>query len=299
VKRRIKTSAGEAVFRGVNYLLVTLFILSIILPFANVIALSFNNGQDSARGGITFWPRQFSLDNYRDVFQDPDLLSSYKITILRVVLGTASSVLLTAMAAYALKFRTLPGRKLYSFLILFTMLFSGGIVPYYMLLKDIRLTNTFWVYIIPWFYSAWNILLMRTFFMGIPESLEESAMIDGANHLRIFFSLVLPLSKPIIAVIALFSGVAHWNDWFTGAFYVSDKELHPLQTVLRAMLMSAESMRRRMVIIYTQQQGALLSVTTESLKMATIVVATVPIVCIYPFIQKYFVQGVMIGSIKE
>jgi putative aldouronate transport system permease protein len=282
----------------VNYLLVTLFILSIILPFANVIALSFNNGQDAARGGVTFWPRQFSLDNYRDVFQDPDLLSSYKITILRVVLGTVSSVLLTAMAAYALKFRTLPGRRLYSFMILFTMLFSGGIVPYYMLLKDIHLTNTFWVYIIPWFYSAWNILLMRTFFMGIPESLEESAMIDGANHLRIFFSLVLPLSKPIIAVIALFNGVAHWNDWFTGAFYVSDKELHPLQTVLRAMLMSAEAMRRRMVIIYTQQQGALLSVTTESLKMATIVVATVPIVCIYPFIQKYFVQGVMIGSIK-
>jgi putative aldouronate transport system permease protein len=298
-RRRIQISVGEAVFRGMNYVLVTLFVLTIVLPFVNVIALSFNNGLDAAKGGVYFWPRQFSLDNYKDVFQDPYFLSSYKITFLRVVIGTVLAVLLTGLAAYALKFPTLPGRRFWNFYILFTMLFSGGVVPYYMLLKGIKLTNTFWVFIVPWLYSAWNIILMRSFFQTIPTSLEESAQMDGANHLRTFFSIIMPLSKPIFSVIGLFVGVAHWNDWFTGAFYVSDKSLHPLQTVLRAMLMSAEAMRRQMVIIYTQQQGELLTVTTESLKMATIVVATVPIVCIYPFIQKYFVQGVMVGSIKE
>jgi putative aldouronate transport system permease protein len=298
MSRRIKISFGERLFRFINAALVFLFILTVILPFVNVLALSFNEGTDSARGGVSLWPRKFSLDNYRDVFSDEYLLSSYRVTVLRVVIGTVVSVLLTAMAAYALKFRTLPGRRFWSMMILFTMLFSGGVVPYYILLKSIGLTNTFLVYIIPWLYSAWNIILMRTFFLTIPESLEESAMIDGANHLRVFFSIILPLSKPIISVIALFNGVAHWNDWFSGAFYVSEKSLHPLQTVLRAMLMSAEAMRRRMVIIYSGQSGQLLTVTTESLKMATIIVATAPVICIYPFIQKYFVQGVMIGSIK-
>jgi putative aldouronate transport system permease protein len=186
-------------------------------------------------------------------------------------------------------------------MLLFSMLFSGGIVPYYLVLKRLTLTNTFWVYVIPFLYNAWNIFLMRTFFQSISESLEESAMLDGANHFRIFFSLILPLSKPIISVIALFNGVGHWNDWFSGTFYVSDKELHPLQTVLRAMLMSAEALRKRMVIVTATYapQDARLTVTTESLKMATIIVATVPVVCLYPFIQRYFVQGVMIGSLKE
>lgn len=298
MSRRIRISVGERVFRLINGALVILFVLTIILPFVNILALSLNEGTDAARGGVTLWPRKFSLDNYRDVFSDEYLLSSYRVTILRVVIGTVLSVLLTAMAAYALKFRTLPLRRFWSMAILFTMLFSGGVVPYYILLKSIGLTNNFLVYVIPWLYSAWNIILMRTFFQGIPESLEESAMIDGAHHLRIFFSIILPLSKPIISVIALFNGVGHWNDWFSGAFYVSDKNLHPLQTVLRAMLMSAEAMRRRMVIIYSGQAGQLLTVTTESLKMATIIVATVPILCIYPFIQKYFVQGVMVGSVK-
>jgi len=296
-----RMSAGEVIFRAGNYALITVFVLTIVLPFVHILALSFNNGNDAARGGIGLIPRKLSLENYVEVFSDSYILNSYKITFLRVVIGTSVSVLLTSMAAYALKVRTLPGRKLASAMLLFTMLFSGGIVPYYLMLKGLGLTNTFWVYIVPFLYNAWNIFLMRTFFLTISESLEESAMLDGANHLQIFFRLILPLSKPILAVIALFNGVGHWNDWFSGTFYVSDKDLHPLQTVLRAMLMSAEALRKRMVIVTAQfsPQDARLSVTTESLKMATIIVATVPVVCLYPFIQRYFVQGVMIGSLKE
>lgn len=298
---RKRMSAGEIIFRAVNCVFITLFLLTVVLPFVHILALSFNDGNDAARGGISLWPRKLSIENYQEVFSDSYIIGSYKITFLRVIIGTSASVLLTAMAAYALRVKTLPGRKLWSAMLLFTMLFSGGIVPYYLLLKRTGLTNTFWVYVIPSLYSAWNIFLMRTFFQTISESIEESAMLDGANHLRIFFSLILPLSKPIIAVIALFNGVAHWNDWFSGTFYVSDKSLHPLQTVLRAMLMSAEALRKRMTIVTAQfsPQDARLSVTTESLKMATIMVATVPVVCLYPFIQRYFVQGVMIGSIKE
>ena len=275
-----------------------LFLLAIIAPFLNIIALSLNDGQDAQRGNISFWPREWTFDNYAEVFEDPYLLNSYKITILRVVIGTVVSVFLTAMASYALKFKTLPGRTFFTMMILFTMLFYGGIVPYYILLKSIKLINTFWVFIIPTFYSAWNILLMRTFFMTIPESLEESAKLDGANDFLVFFAIIIPLSKPVISVIALFNGVAHWNDWFAGTFFVSDKNLHPLQTVLRALLMSAEALRKRMFILQTAPQDARLNVTTESLKMATIIVATIPVVLIYPLIQKYFVKGVMIGSVK-
>ena len=293
-----RVSTGENIMRAVNVALIILFLAAIIAPFLNIVALSLNDGMDAQMGGISFWPRQWTLDNYKEVFEDPTLLNAYKITILRVVIGTISSVFLTALAAYALKFSSLPGRKFFTMMILFTMLFSGGIVPYYILLKNIGLINQFWVYIIPGFYSAWNILLMRTFFAGIPDSLEESAKLDGANDFQVFFAIIIPISKPVIAVISLFNGVGHWNAWFDGTFFVSDASLHPLQTVLRAMLMSAEALRKRMFILQMAPQDARLNVTTESLKMATIIVATVPILLIYPFIQKYFVQGVMIGSVK-
>ena len=291
-------SAGEKSARVINVVFIALFLVAIVAPFLNIVALSLNDGMDAQMGGISFWPRAWTLDNYREVFEDPALLSAYKITVLRVVIGTATSVLLTALAAYALKFSSLPGRTFFTMMILFTMLFSGGIVPYYILLKSIGLINRFWVYIIPGLYSAWNILLMRPFFGTIPASLEESAKLDGANDFRIFFAIILPISKPVISVIALFNGVGHWNDWFAGTFFVSDTALHPLQTVLRAMLMSAEALRKRMFILQMAPVDARLTVTTESLKMATIIVATVPVVFIYPFIQKYFVQGVMIGSVK-
>jgi len=288
----------ERFFYGLNIFLLILLSLSIILPFLHILALSFNGGKDAMRGGVYFWPRVFSLENYKEVFSDNRIINGYKITLGRTIIGTTLSVFLTAMAAYALKRKTLPGRSFFTFLIFFTMLFSGGMIPYYMVLRNLGLLNSFWIYVIPGLYSSWNIIVMRTFFETIDIGLEESAKLDGCGELRIFLQIILPLSKPVIAVIALFVGVGHWNDWFTGAYYVKKRELFPVQTVLREMLTTQERLKSLMSTSYETAIAARRQVTGESLKMATIIVSVVPIVCVYPFIQKYFTKGVMIGAIK-
>ncbi|TFE27280.1 carbohydrate ABC transporter permease [Cohnella luojiensis] len=275
--------------------------LSIILPFLNIFALAFNPGKDAERGGIYFWPRIWSLDNFNKVFEASNIASAFGISIFRTVVGTVASVFLTAMAAYALKSKTLPGGKFFMMFIFFTMLFSGGIIPYYMLLKSVHLTNNIWVYVIPGLYSAWNLIIIRTFFQQIHPSLEESARIDGYNDFSIFLRIIMPLSRPVIAVIGLFTAVGHWNDWFTGAFFIRKADLRPLSTLLQEMLMSAEAMRDTL----NQAAGAnydmleRIQITGNSLKMATIIVVVAPIIIIYPFVQRYFAKGIMIGSMKE
>lgn len=299
MERRLDSqSLWSKLFDYFNYTLLSLIGASIVLPLLNILALSFNGGKDAARGGVYFWPRVFTFANYQEVFLSADILRAYQITIMRTVLGTALSVFLTAMAAYVLKKKTLPGRNFFTMMIFFTMLFNGGIIPYYMLLKNIHLLNTFWVYILPGLYSAWNIIVMRTFFETISTSLEESAKLDGCNDFKIFIKIILPLSKPVIAVIALFNGVGHWNDWFSGAFFVRDKSLYPVQTVLKEMLTTQLKLKELVTSSYHSAELASRLVTGESLKMATIVVATLPIICVYPFIQKYFAEGVMIGAVK-
>ncbi|WP_152403923.1 carbohydrate ABC transporter permease [Paenibacillus cellulositrophicus] len=297
-----RTPLGERVYIFVIYLLITLLCLSIVLPFLNILALSFNAGKDAERGGIYFWPRVWSIQNFKEVFASSNIVTAFGISLFRTVVGTVASVFLTAMGAYALKSRTLPGVRFFTLLIFFTMLFSGGMIPYYMLLKSLHLTNTIWVYIIPSLYSAWNLIIMRTFFQQIHPSLEESARMDGYNDFAIFMRIIMPLSKPVIAVIALFNAVGHWNDWFTGAFYVRSAKLRPLSTLLQEMLTRAEAMRSKLESAAGMNQYDALEkmqVTGDSMKMATIIIVVAPIIIIYPFIQKYFAQGVMIGSIKE
>ncbi|WP_051106881.1 carbohydrate ABC transporter permease [Paenibacillus terrigena] len=297
-----KTSFGEKVFKVFIYLCITALCLSIILPFFNILALSFNAGKDAERGGIYFWPRVWSLQNFAEVLTSANMLSAFGISLFRTIVGTLASVFLTAMAAYTLKSKTMPGVRFFTMLIFFTMLFGGGIIPYYMLLKSIHLTNTIWVYVIPSLYSAWNLIIMRTFFQQIHVSLEESARIDGYNDFSIFMRVIMPLSKPVIAVIMLFNAVGHWNDWFTGAFYVRSGDLRPLSTLLQEMLTRAEAMRSKLESAAGTTQYEMLDkmqVTGDSMKMATIIIVIAPIIIIYPFIQKYFAQGVMIGSIKE
>ncbi|MET3546775.1 putative aldouronate transport system permease protein [Paenibacillus favisporus] len=297
-----RTPLGERVYIFVIYLLITLLCLSIVLPFLNILALSFNAGKDAERGGIYFWPRVWSIQNFKEVFASSNIVTAFGISLFRTVVGTVASVFLTAMGAYALKSRTMPGVRFFTLLIFFTMLFSGGMIPYYMLLKSLHLTNTIWVYIIPSLYSAWNLIIMRTFFQQIHPSLEESARMDGYNDFAIFMRIIMPLSKPVIAVIALFNAVGHWNDWFTGAFYVRSAKLRPLSTLLQEMLTRAEAMRSKLESAAGMNQYDALEkmqVTGDSMKMATIIIVVTPIIIIYPFIQKYFAQGVMIGSIKE
>lgn len=297
-----KISKGERIFRILTYSIIILLCLSIILPFLNVLALAFNEGKDAEQGGIFIWPRVWTLENFKEVFNSSNIIQAYMITLFRTVVGTIASVFLTAMAAYTLKSKTMPGVKFFTMMIFFTMLFSGGVIPYYMLLKELHLINTIWVYIIPGLYSAWNIIIMRTFFSGISISLEESAKLDGCNDFGVFMRVILPLSKPVIAVIGLFNAVGHWNDWFTGSFYVQNTNIRPVSTLLQEMLTRQDAIRAQLMQNAGSQSYEILermTVTGNSLKMATIIVVVAPILCVYPFIQKYFAKGVMIGSVKE
>ncbi|MBS4179552.1 carbohydrate ABC transporter permease [Lederbergia citrea] len=294
-------SKGERFFAFFNYFIVIVFCLTIILPFINIFALSFNSGVDAQKGGVYFWPREWTLENFKEVFSQSNIISGFYISVFRTILGTFLSVFLTAMAAYALKSKTLPGRKQITFFVFFTMLFSGGIVPYYMVLKELHLTNSIWVYIIPSLYSVWNIIIMRTFFNQIPDSVEEAARIDGCSDLAIFFKIILPMSIPVIAAISLFNAVGHWNDWFSGSFYVRDQSLKPLSTLLQEMLTRQEALQKALLRSSSTHYDLVekVHITGESLKMATIVIVVTPIILVYPFLQKHFIKGVNIGSVKE
>lgn len=287
------------IFKILNYLLLILFSLSILYVFLNVFALAFNQGRDAARGGITVFPRTPTLENFAEIFRANSKIGrAYLVSVSRTVIGTISSVFVTAMAAYAIKGK-LPGKNLLVTFLLITMLFSGGIIPRYIVLNQLGLLDRFWVYILPGLYSAWNILVMRAFFQTIPLALEESARIDGAGDFYIFIRIYLPLSGAVIAVISLFNAIGHWNDWFSGAFYVRGENLKPVQTLLQEMLTEYTQLARAAEESYKNLARAERNVTSESIRMAMIVLVSFPVVCIYPFVQKYFVKGLMIGSIKE
>ena len=288
-KKKIKVNPVDQVLQVLIYLIIIALCLIILLPCLNVVALAFNDGADAARGGVWFWPREFTLDNFKEVFKDGSITSAYVVTIARTVIGTFLSLMVTTMAGFALKQEDLPGRKIITMLITFTMLFGGGMIPTYIQYKNLHLLNSFWVYVVP---------MVRTFFEGIPDSLEESAKLDGCGFFQIYLKIMLPLSKPVIAVVGLYTAVNHWNDWFAGAFYVNDTNLWPVQTVLQQMLTKAMSSQQEVTSIAQALAHNTVSVTSDSLKMAAVVVTTVPILCVYPFVQKYFAQGAMIGAVK-
>ncbi|NIK80249.1 putative aldouronate transport system permease protein [Paenibacillus castaneae] len=291
-----------SIFNCLNYIFLTLFGLSMIYPFIYILVYSLNDGKDSMMGALYFFPRKFTLHNYAEVFDNARIWKAYQITLLRTVIGTFLHVALCTLMAYALSKKTLPGRTFFTYYIFLPTIFSAGFIPYFITLQKLHLVNSFWVYVIPMLFSFMHIVILRTFLQGIPEELEESARIDGYGDLQIFLKIILPLSGPVLATISLFIGVTHWNDWFTGAYYVSNKDLIPVQTLLQQMLTEAESLSSSMQRA-AQQGGQTVSVnmagaTPESLRMALLVITVFPILCIYPFLQRYFVKGVMIGSVK-
>jgi len=291
-----------SVFNCLNYIFLTLFGLSMIYPFIYILVYSLNDGKDSMMGALYFFPRKFTLHNYVEVFDNARIWQAYKITLMRTVLGTFLHVALCTLMAYALSKKTLPGRTFFTYYIFLPTIFSAGFIPYFITLQKLHLINTFWVYVIPMLFNFMHIVILRTFLQGIPEELEESARIDGYGDFQIFMKIILPLSGPVLATIALFIGVSHWNDWFTGAYYVSDKDLIPVQTLLQQMLSEAEALSSSMQRA-AEQGGQTVNVnmsgaTPESLRMALLVITVFPILCIYPFLQRYFVKGVMIGSVK-
>ncbi|OME96726.1 MULTISPECIES: carbohydrate ABC transporter permease [Paenibacillus] len=297
----MKRSLEDHTIDIVVYTCLLLLAVVTLYPFWNTLVISLNTGNDTAAGGITIWPRDFTLENYKYVFKDDRLINAFWITVARTVTGTFLSILFTSMFAYAMSRRGLIGKKFYMILCVITMYFSGGLIPSYLLIKDLHLMNTFWVMIIPGIISVWNMIIFRTFFMGLPDGLEESARIDGCNHINTFFRIVLPVSGPVIATLSLFTAVGHWNSWFDASIYISNQDLLPLQVVLNQTIQSILSFEASTQISATKQeflQNAQ-SVTHKSVVMATTMVATIPIVMVYPFVQKYFVKGVLVGSLKE
>jgi putative aldouronate transport system permease protein len=293
--KRNRRTTSEYIFDNVN-LLIMLFICAItVYPIWYVVVNSLNDGVDAMRGGIYWWPREFTLANYKAVFETPGIVTSFGVTIAKTVIGTITHVFFTAMVAYAISRRDLYGRNFYMLVGVITMFFSGGLIPYFLLIRDLGLFDNFLVYIIPTMFNFFHLIIFVSFFRELPKSLEEAAKIDGANDFMIFIKVIIPLSMPVIATIALFQGVYQWNDYFAGVIFVNNPDLQPIQTYLYKVV--AESSSNQMM---TNAAGTIATktVTSQSIKLATMVVTTLPIMLVYPFLQKYFVKGMLIGSVK-
>ncbi|MGH1785580.1 carbohydrate ABC transporter permease [Enterococcus casseliflavus] len=286
-------SKDEKIFNTANVIFMVFFLAIIALPLWNIVALSFNDATDAARGGIYFWPREFSLESYYTVFEDSAIYKAFVISVAKTVIGVVLHTALTAMVAYGMSRRNLMGRKIYMNMGILTMFVSGGMIPTFLLFKELGLLNNFWVYIIPVLFSCYDMVILMNFFRSIPFSLEESAMMDGANPFIIFVKIILPLSLPVLATIALFHGVFQWNDYMTANIYVDDRSLYPLQMLLFRIV--SENLSPAVAT----GTNVVRNTTSQSLQLATMVVTTVPVVVIYPFLQKYFIQGMTLGSVKE
>ena len=273
-----------------------------LYPLYYTLINSLNNGQDAMRGGIYLWPRMFTLENYKTVLTDDTLPTSFAITVARTVLGTGMSLLFTSMVSYALSKKNLVFRRFYLTVGLITMYVGGGVIPTYMLYRSLGLINTFWVYVIPGIYSFGNSVLMLNFFKKIPSALIESAYIDGAGDFKVLFSIILPLSKPLLATMALFIGVGHWNDWFASAYYIVKEELLTMPAVLMKLLSETDALNKLKEMFgdsSAMAQVSQISVTSDSIRYATLIVSILPITLTYPFLQRYFIAGMMVGSLKE
>lgn len=289
---KIQETTGERVFTFIVYAILVLFCAIIIFPLLHIISGSFSDPMALLQGKVSFWPNGFTLSMYEKVFKDASIWRGYGNTILYTVLGTCISVALTACAAYPLSRKDFYGRNLFMGLFVFTMFFTGGMIPTFLIVQRLKLLNTLWAMVLPSAVSTYNLIIMRTFFQStIPFELVESASLDGCNDLTIFFRIVLPLSGPILAVMVLFYGVGLWNSWFPALLYLKDRAMYPLQMVLREVLIQSD-------ISNMAGSSGDVEIIGDGLKYATMVVATFPIMCLYPFLQKYFVQGVMVGAVK-
>ena len=297
-RNRIRETAGEKIFSAVNVVIMLAVAFLSLYPIWYVFVNSFNDANDAMMGGIYWWPRIFSLENYKAVFRDATVYRAYTITIARTVIGTVSSVLFTAMVSYGMSKPYLLLRKTYLLIGTVTLFFGGGLIPYFLVLKTLGLLNNFLVYIIPALFSFFNLLIFMSFFRELPAAMEESARIDGASDIRIFVSIIFPLSMPVIATIALFNGVHHWNDYFSGVMFMTNRpDLEPIQTYLYRVIAqtSAQDIRSAAGAEVVSKNLT----TSTAVKLATMVITTVPIVCVYPFLQKYFIKGMLLGAVKE
>lgn len=289
-------SFGERLFRVSNYVFLLLLSLTFLIPFVVILSTSFVSETELIRrGSFILFPQKFDFTAYKVLLSGTSsLYHAYLITILRVVVGTTLNLVVTGMMAYGLARKRLPGRNVVIALVFVTMLIDGGLIPNYLLMKGLHLTNTFWVMILPGLVSAWYLIIMKNFFTQIPDSLEESAMMDGASPLRVLVSIVFPLSLPTFATIGLFYAVGHWNAWFDAMIYINDTDKLPVQAIMRQIVLQYSAVDINQSVFSSLAEKP----TAESVKAAAIIVTTLPILFVYPFLQKHFVKGVLTGSVK-
>lgn len=269
--------------------------LIVIYPLYFIVIASFSNPTEVANGKVWFVPSQFTVDGYKEIMRHSELWTGYRNTIVYTVLGTVTGLAVNIPAAYALSRRDLVGRKLITFFFIFTMFFNGGLIPTYFTIRDFGLYDTFWVMVLPFSVVVYHIIIARTFFdSSLPQGILDAAQIDGCGNLRFFFQIALPLSKAVLAVIALYTAVSQWNAYFNALVYIRNEDLKPLQLVIRNILITNQAMAGTGDGLAAQEARRL----SELMKYAVIIISTVPIMCVYPFVQKYFSQGVMIGAIK-
>lgn len=288
----------DRVFDFIVYVFIIFVTIITLYPFLNVLAISLNDSIDSVRGGITIYPRQFTLKNYETIFAFSGLMTGLKISILRTVIGTLLGLLSASMLAFTLSRVDFQGRKFVSTFLALTMYVSGGLIPFYILIKDLHMMGTFAVYVLPGLVSAFNVFVIRSFIDGIPYALQESAKLDGANDFTIYWRVILPLTKPALATIALFIAVGQWNSWFDTYLYNGSKDhlttlQYELMKVIQSTTTNVDSFRGKNLTEMIAQ------VSPESIKMAITIVVTVPILVVYPFLQKYFVKGMTLGAVKS
>ncbi|MFC5451879.1 carbohydrate ABC transporter permease [Paenibacillus aestuarii] len=290
----MKTSYSDKVFVGIIHAVLLALVIITLYP---MIYVTFASISDAAQlityKGFLYKPLGFSVEAYKSVFHNPAILKGYRNTLFILVFGVATNLIVTALGAYVLSRRNVMWNKVFIFMVVLTMFFSGGLVPLYLVVKQVGLIDSLWATILPFTVNTFNLIIMRTAFMTVPESLEESAKIDGANHFTILFRIIIPLSMPVIAVMILYYAVEKWNGWFYASIFIKDRELYPLQLTLREILIAnnTDAMSSGANAADQFQIG-------ETIKYATIMVASVPILVLYPFVQKYFVKGVMIGAVK-
>ncbi|MNC31725.1 L-arabinose transport system permease protein AraQ [compost metagenome] len=288
-----KRTAGDWFLDGFVYLFLLFMGAAMLLPLANVFSKAVSEEWAIVSGKVGIFPVGFQLDTMRQVISSPTFIRAFTISVIVTLVGTVLSIVFTAVTAYPLSKRHLPGISFVMVLFVFTMLFSGGLIPNYLLMRQLHLINNLWVLILPGLIGVFNMLIIKSYYEGLPEALEESARIDGAKTYTILFRIILPLSMPVIATIALFYAVGYWNDFFSPMIYINDASLKTLQLYLRDVVMDADTSNAT-----NKSMDDLMNMSPEGIRAATVVASTVPILLVYPFLQKYFIKGVLIGSVK-
>lgn len=284
-------SKGEKTFDILNIVFLSVFSLMCLIPFINILATSFATPGEITTSTFILFPKTFTLDAYKYILSTPTIFTSIGVSLFVTVVGTFISMVLTSFMAYALSRKYLHGRGFFNFLVVFTMLFSGGMIPTFLVVNNLGLIDSVWSLILPGAISAYNMIIMRNFFQGIPDSLEESAKMDGCTDFGVFFRIILPLSLPSIATISLFYAVNYWNTYQSAILYINDSSKWPVQVLLRQIVLVSSGLNADASVVDVVPPA-------QSVKMAVIIIATLPMLIAYPFVQKYFVKGAMVGSVK-